>query len=362
MNIMERIMERVPGYLAASSRTAFRAGDIVTVRPYEEILETLDQDGFCGGVLFMPNMRQYCSRRLNVLKPVRWIYDEKYREMLSCDDIVVLSGATCDGKGMLNGEDCGRSCSLFWKTAWLRRASTPEEAVEGYQPRARGRLQPSSPVQAEGGPPSTAEQHRMAGSKLDLYRKTLRTDVPLERGAAGYVCQYTCLDRMGREFDAAEIGWHLGLRTWASLKRRTLRTVRKAGTLTSRLYPRPEVSPGADRPGGAGEDLARGDVVEVLPHARIAHTLDGKGRCKGLRFMDEMKAFCGRQSRVLAMPRSILDLGGDKVRKAKDIVILEGFYCDGADISGCDRACLYYWRKEWLSKVSGPAPDIPGPG
>ncbi len=97
-----------------------RPGDTVTILPYDEILRTLDTDNCCDGLLFMENMRRYCGRDYKVLKKVKWVYDEKYRKMLSCRDVVVLSGPVCDGKGMLSGKDCDRCCTLLWKTSWLK--------------------------------------------------------------------------------------------------------------------------------------------------------------------------------------------------------------------------------------------------
>ena len=101
-------------------RKHFKAGDVVSVLPYDEILQTLDEQNCCDGLIFMENMKQFCNREYPVLKHVKWIYDEKYKKMQSCKDIVILDGPVCDGKGMLEGKDCDRCCTLLWKTAWLK--------------------------------------------------------------------------------------------------------------------------------------------------------------------------------------------------------------------------------------------------
>ena len=44
------------------------AGDIVEVRSKEEILKSLDANGCFEGVPFMPEMFQYCGRRMKVYK------------------------------------------------------------------------------------------------------------------------------------------------------------------------------------------------------------------------------------------------------------------------------------------------------
>ena len=42
------------------------AGDLVEVRPAREILGTLDAGGTLGGLVFMPEMLEYCGRRFRV--------------------------------------------------------------------------------------------------------------------------------------------------------------------------------------------------------------------------------------------------------------------------------------------------------
>ena len=44
----------------------FRTGNLVEVRSKEEILATLDQHGCVDGILFMPEMLQFCGQRLRV--------------------------------------------------------------------------------------------------------------------------------------------------------------------------------------------------------------------------------------------------------------------------------------------------------
>ena len=44
----------------------YRAGEFVEVRSAAEILATLDEDGCVDGMPFMPEMLQFCGRRLRV--------------------------------------------------------------------------------------------------------------------------------------------------------------------------------------------------------------------------------------------------------------------------------------------------------
>ena len=102
-------------------RLKFRRGERVRVLPYERIIETLDESKCYDNLLFMEGMGKFCGGDYEVLREVKWLYDEDSEKMLRCKDVVVLKGLVCDGKGVLDGKECDRSCLYFWKTAWLKR-------------------------------------------------------------------------------------------------------------------------------------------------------------------------------------------------------------------------------------------------
>src|SRR3990172_11005024 len=113
--------ERRDARLSDSHRSSprFRAGDWVEVRSKEEILETLDRNGRLEALPFMPEMFQYCGRRLRVWKRAHKTCDtvnspSQGRRMASA---VHLEGGRCDGKA--HG-GCGAECLIFWKEAWLK--------------------------------------------------------------------------------------------------------------------------------------------------------------------------------------------------------------------------------------------------
>lgn len=94
-----------------------QAGDVVTVRSEEEILHTLDASGRCKGLLFMPEMRRFCGRRMIVYKKLQNILIETTGEMRRMKNTVILQDSICDGwQGA-----CDRSCFYFWREAWLKR-------------------------------------------------------------------------------------------------------------------------------------------------------------------------------------------------------------------------------------------------
>ena len=97
----------------------FKPGDLVEVRPFEEIQAIL-KDGKTGGLGFMSGMEKYCGTKTRVFKRVKYIFDEREWGMLKCDS-VMLENAICSGRGLYTKDGCDRSCFFFWKDAWLRK-------------------------------------------------------------------------------------------------------------------------------------------------------------------------------------------------------------------------------------------------
>lgn len=94
-------------------------GELVQVRSLDEIYSTLDGEGKYKGLLFMPEMEDFCEKKYHVFKKVRSITletDGEVRKLKS--PTVFLEGVYCDGK---RHNDCDRSCLLFWREAWLKR-------------------------------------------------------------------------------------------------------------------------------------------------------------------------------------------------------------------------------------------------
>lgn len=131
--VMRRIRGRlrdvaVSGELAGTKSSAgrgeilrLRAGELVEVKPFELILETLDASGKNRGLVFMPEMRAFCGCRLRVYKRVESIMIEHTGQLRRMRNTVLLAGAICDGWS----GTCDRSCFYFWREAWLRRVENP---------------------------------------------------------------------------------------------------------------------------------------------------------------------------------------------------------------------------------------------
>jgi hypothetical protein len=108
-------------------------------------------------------------------------------------------------------------------------------------------------------------------------------------------------------------------------------------------------------PGDSSVDrLKIGDMVKVLPYSRIKSTLNERGIFKNLSFQAPMEKYCDNTYEVLKLPQYLLNNGGRKINRCKDVVILRGLYCDGKGMmthEGCDMCCLHYWKTDWLRKI-----------
>jgi hypothetical protein len=95
-----------------------------------------------------------------------------------------------------------------------------------------------------------------------------------------------------------------------------------------------------------------GDRVLVKTKEQIQSTLNHWNELKGCSFLPEMWQYCGTEQRVLKSVRRFVDERDCRVKKVKGIYLLEGTICQGFELyGGCDRACFYFWREEWLEKV-----------
>jgi len=133
-----------------------------------------------------------------------------------------------------------------------------------------------------------------------------------------------------------------------AFKKRTNRLANWFRTIAGRdTLPSPAVVAGA--PAAA---LQAGDRVRVRSRQEIQATLDNWRQLKGCTFMPEMGEYCGTTQRVYRRMERFVDERDLRVKKVRGIVLLEGLRCQGtAEFGRCDRACLCFWREEWLEKI-----------
>jgi hypothetical protein len=297
----------------------YRRGDLVTVRPLDEILATLDADGKFEGMPFMPEMVRFCGRTFKVHRRAERTCVEGEDGPRRMENTVLLEGLRCDGSAH---EGCQRSCMLFWKEAWLRPAS--------------GRTGDASPPPADAPAAGlwlpTTKDERFYCQSTELAAATSELE-------PGDLCYYFADFRQG-EASMKRMLYILWLTAVSFIWRRVFRC---------EYYCRPA---GEQTKTATGElNLLAGELVEVRSAEEIRATLDRQGRNRGLSFEAEMLACCGRRFRVRGPVQNIIAETTGKMLKLSHTVTLEGATCEGIYIKNCPRAHYFYWREIWLKRV-----------
>ena len=233
--------------------------------------------------------------------------------------MVILDLPRCSGAA--HG-GCQRACTLFWKTAWLRKVPA------GEQPRAET-------------------------LPLDVLRASTRT----MSGPTRYFCQSTELQNATRPLTRQQVV----LKCFSDLRsgsRGFFEMVRFVLVPIWRYFVFHKIA----KPLTVGElkrtpvfhlSLQPGDVVRIKPEEEIVKTLDGKARNRGLSCDRGMRQFCGGEYRVRnRLDRMISETTGE-MRDVEATVILEGLncLCWWNHVGGCPREDYMYWREAWLDRA-----------
>jgi hypothetical protein len=175
----------------------------------------------------------------------------------------------------------------------------------------------------------------------------------MEKRDLGYICQYTRMTDIGRELNRIEKFYQLLLRAYPAIQRRIRRWGDKFSQKSDGGANREITTKGSSPEDSSRDTLKIGDRVKVLSYSQIRSTLNDEGCFKGLPFQEPMKRYCDNTYSVLKIPQYLLDQGGRKINRCKDLVILRGLYCNGKGMvthEGCDMCCLHYWKMDWLKK------------
>ena len=312
-----------PTQVMDETGAGLRSGEWVEVRSAEEIAGTLDANGTLDGLPFMPEMLNYCGRRFRVLRQAEKTCvevaggDYAIREFQG-NDVVLLEGLRCSGA---NHDWCQRACMLFWKMAWLQRASGDRPAPPAG---AAGRDKLLSSLK------TISEPGRYFCQSTELVRAT------------GSLPRARILLKCLRDVRSGAVG---------ALKMMRLILVPLWRKATVR-FRRPLVGALTQTPVGQ-LGLQPGEIVRVKSLEQIVQTLDQKGRNRGLQCYVELGQFSGRSYRVRTrLDRMIAEPTG-QMRKVQGTVILEDNNCLCANVlGGCPRQDYTYWREVWLERVN----------
>ena len=312
---------------AALPELDLHAGEVVEVRPPEEILATLDADGKLDGLPFMPEMLQFCGRRFRVSARAHKACDTINKTgCRSMNAAVHLENLRCDGAA--HG-GCQANCLLYWKEAWLKRA----KALDA--PNSTPAAETMQLIQLQAATRRRDDPGAFACQATEMFTAT----APLNpRDPRQYVQDLTYGNvRPGRFVKYMALAIFNAMQRW-----RGGRTFPVVGGKLSKT------------PKGT-LDLRVGELVRVKSREEIVATLDTRDSNRGLYFDKELFPYCGQTFRVAARVEKIVnERTGQLMHFGSDCIALEGVVCKGNYSDRrlfCPRAIIPYWRELWLERV-----------
>jgi hypothetical protein len=102
-------------------------GDLVTVRPLEQIVPTLNRDSKNRGLWFDVEMIKHCGQQYRVQGRVERIIDAATGRLLEMKSpCIVLENADCSGEFQCFG---AQHEYLYWRDVWLAKVEPPQGPV-----------------------------------------------------------------------------------------------------------------------------------------------------------------------------------------------------------------------------------------
>jgi len=96
-----------------------QAGEIVEVKSFDEIMNTLDKHGRNKGLGFNLGMKEYCGKRFMVRNRLEKMINESTGKMIVIENSVILDNVICVYE--FRGFGCPRARFQIWREIWLRR-------------------------------------------------------------------------------------------------------------------------------------------------------------------------------------------------------------------------------------------------
>jgi hypothetical protein len=111
-----------------SAKLNLKKGELVKIRSYREILETIDENSLNRGMSFDPEMVPYCGGTYRVLDRVSKIINEKTGKMMRLNkDCIMLEDVLCRACYAKYRKFCPRSIYPYWREIWLDRVEIESE-------------------------------------------------------------------------------------------------------------------------------------------------------------------------------------------------------------------------------------------
>ena len=106
------------------NRLDLQPGEMVQVKPIEEIIKTLNSQGRDRGLWFDREMLRFCGGAYRVRQRITKFINDRTGEMIELkNDCITLDGVVCSGDRSEYRHFCPRAIYCFWRESWLRRES-----------------------------------------------------------------------------------------------------------------------------------------------------------------------------------------------------------------------------------------------
>ena len=298
-------------------------GDIVEVKSFNEIAQTLDINGCLEGMPFMPEMLPYCGKKFRVFRCADKIYSFGVtRSLRHLRDAVLLTGLRCDGS---EHDRCQARCYLMWKSAWLRFATN----TECVTPKA-------------------------SDKDVEWLRKLSCVD---KKDKRCYMCQYTQIIPattplrrwdIRQDFRPLIVG-NVTFRTF--IVTILVRIFNWAQTLRGGSN-YPHLSPKGNGRTFIDLGLQPGEKVRVRDQSFIETTIYNDRNNLGLSFAhEEMTRYCNNTYTVLQRVNQIIDdVSGHMIHMKTPAIILKDVYSTGEFMRFLPQSDYPFWREVWLQR------------
>jgi len=111
------------------SNLNLQPGELVRVKPHEDILQTVTTDNLNRGMKWDAELVPYCGQTHRVLRRVHQLIDEKTSKMVRMKTAgIVLDNVTCQARYSQCRMHCPRAMYPYWREIWLERVG--ENAAE----------------------------------------------------------------------------------------------------------------------------------------------------------------------------------------------------------------------------------------
>lgn len=319
---------------------ALRPGDVVVVRPANEIRRTL-VEGRLNGLPFMPEMLAHCGRSFVVDRRIDKINDwPGGNEVRRMQEVVTLVAVRCDGS---QHGGCEAGCQVLWHDDWLRRA----------------------PGAARSHPDGVAGDAGLAGA-APSFRNELMAVVGTRLMRKGsdvikYMCQNTELPKASLPMSTWDIrqdlrplfNGNLGLTGWliAVLTRVFNRTQSLRGGVQ---YPVAAPMLASLPTPSADLGLLPGESVRVRNKYDIGQTLHRYFN-RGMGFNEETQRHCNQEYSVIRRVTRLIEERSGEMRTMKTpAILLDRATSTGEFLRFVPQNEYVFWREIWLERVDDP--------